>query len=55
MKYMLLIFAGLIVAVFGLAQGLMVKHPTAPLWLLIGVAGIALTIYGTVLMVKRTK
>lgn len=44
----LFIGLGLILAVFGLAQGLMVRHPSAPLFLLIGVVGLVLAIYGTI-------
>lgn len=52
MRYMLLVVLGLIAAVFGLAQGLMVRHPSAPVFLLVGVAGLALVIYGAVRMSK---
>lgn len=50
---MLLVVLGLILAVFGLAQGLIVRHPSAPIFLLIGIAGLALVIYGTVRMIRR--
>ena len=51
---MLMVGVGLVLAVFGLAQGLMVRHPSSPIFLLIGVVGVALVIYGASRLSRRS-
>lgn len=55
MKFMVMIWVGVLMAVFGLAQGLMVQHPSSPLFVLAGGVGIVLVISGIIGKVDEKK